>query len=140
MSADGASIGAQATPSPSSHGSSTPSCEGGCNTTERSTTPHSHPSYGASTPTWSAGSAESTNDWRGSAKPRSASRESRSDTRGCSLTGDGPAISGDQGGKSRVMGDYYARFCGGRRVRFPPATRPAPAGVDLPGIGGEVPA
>ncbi|MGW4413079.1 hypothetical protein ACWEJ6_54680, partial [Nonomuraea sp. NPDC004702] len=31
---------------------------------------------------------------------------------------------GDQGGKSRVMGDYYARFCGSRRVRFPPATRP----------------
>jgi hypothetical protein len=34
------------------------------------------------------------------------------------------------------MGDYYARFCGGRRVRFPPATRPDVARVR--GLGGEV--
>ena len=35
-----------------------------------------------------------------------------------------------------MTGDCHARFCGSRGARFPPATRPAPAGVGR--VGGEV--
>jgi hypothetical protein len=42
---------------------------------------------------------------------------------GASLRGPAPCRSDEQSDKSRVTGDCYARFCEGRGVRFPPATR-----------------
>ena len=47
---------------------------------------------------------------------------------GSSPTGPGSTAvpaAGDQDDKSRVTGDCYARICGSRRVRLPPATRQA---------------
>jgi len=52
---------APATPSAASPGGSTRPCEAGCSTTGRSTAPRCIPSCRASTPTWCAGSATSTN-------------------------------------------------------------------------------
>ena len=49
-------------------------------------------------------------------------------TRGSSPTGSGQPPSrpsGDQGDKSRMNREVHVRICGSRRVRLPPATRPA---------------
>ena len=51
---------------------------------------------------------------------------------GASLRGPAPYRSDEQSDKSRVTGDCYARFCEGRGVRFPPATRHSD--VDLSGL------
>src|SRR6185503_8169705 len=60
-------------------------------------------------------------------------------TRGSSHTGPGPPLSppsGDQGDKSRMNREVHVRICGSRRVRLPPATRPADqAGPGTSGAG-----
>ena len=58
-------------------------------------------------------------------------------TRGSSPTGSGQPPSrpsGDQGDKSRINREVHVRICGSRRVRLPPATRPADQAV--PGTSG----
>lgn len=100
----------------------------GCNTMAHSTARRCASSCRASMPTWCAGSARNTNGCEPRRRPSSAGGESQNGILACSRTGYGfPRLrgSGEQDDKSPVTGDCHAGICGSRRVRFPPATRPA---------------
>src|SRR5665811_1619341 len=71
----------------------------------------------------SGGPARSTDGSTGSRKPGRGGMRSVAVTPADSPIGNGPKNSCRHDGKSRVTGDCHARFCGSRRVRFPPATR-----------------
>src|SRR2546423_13111300 len=77
-------------------------------------------------PTCCVGSATSIDGYGDARRHKRHGSGSSKDILGSSPTGPGstcPPLPDDQDDKSRVTGDCYARICGSRRVRPPPATR-----------------
>ena len=124
MSADGGFTAGSTTPSGRWPARSTRSWRAGCSTTGGSTRRRCIASWRASTPTWCAGSATSTDGTTRPAPPAGSSRRSPPGIRASSGTGAGSRPPGEQGDKSPVTGDCHAGICGSRRVKLPPATRP----------------
>src|SRR3954463_5673879 len=79
-------------------------------------------------PTCCVGSATSIDGYGDARRHKRHGSGSSTDILGSSPTGPGSTcrpLPDDQDDKSRVTGDCYARICGSRRVRPPPATRQA---------------
>src|SRR3954463_6143148 len=77
-------------------------------------------------PTCCVGSATSIDGYGDARRHKRHGSGSSKDILGSWLTGPGSTcrpLPDDQDDKSRVTGDCYARICGSRRVRPPPATR-----------------
>src|SRR3954471_10186935 len=95
-------------------------------TTGGSTAPSCLRSWRASTPTWCAGSATSTDGWT-ALGPRTGNSPSWPPASpGCSGTGPGSPAPGDEDDKSPVTGDRHAGICGSRGLRCPRLPDPAP--------------
>src|ERR1041385_234915 len=89
-------------------------------------------------PTCCVGSATSIDDYGDARRHKRHGSGSSTDILGSSPTGPGstcPPLPDDQDDKSRVTGDCYARICGSRRVRPPPATRQVEHFAEMFGAG-----
>src|SRR4029077_3231790 len=93
--------------------------------------------YGASTPTWCAGSDGNINGSGQPRRPWPVGNASTANNRASSPTGQRWPTTGDQNDKSRVTGDCHARSLWEPGAATPPATRRDRAGRRAGEAGGE---
>src|SRR3954464_1926521 len=105
---------------------STRSWRDGWPTTGGSTAPSCPRCWRASTPTWCAGSATSTDGWTAPGPPTPDLPSWPPASLGCSGTGPGSPPPGDEDDKSPVTGDCHAGICGSRGLQCPRLPDPGP--------------